>query len=92
MCLVLWRGDLLCLMVGAPPSVRVACGLNRLKYVFLRLDLRLDGQRKGSRGYHERFVGTCRVFNEVIPARRLQLAAARYTEQHQNLDGGSFRW
>ena len=36
----------------------------------------MDDQPKGSRGCHERFVGTCRFLHEVNPARRSQLAAA----------------
>ena len=71
-----------------PPSVRFAYVLTYLKYVFIRL----DGRQKGSTGYHERFVRTYRLLNEVSPAGRPQLATAVCTEQHQNLDGGSLRW
>ena len=66
------------------PSVGVACGFTRRRYDFLRL----DGQRKGSRGYHDRDVGTCRFFNEVDPVRHSQCAAAVCPAQ-LTPDGGS---
>ena len=54
--------------------VRVACVLTVI---------RLDHSIKGSRGYHERFVGTCRFLNEVSPARCSQQCVHGATSQHQ---------
>ena len=77
--------------VGARPSVTCRTIWPAVGFVSQWFDLikafflRLDGQQKGGRGYHERYFGTCRFVNEVNTARRSQLAAAVCTEQHQNL-------
>ena len=77
-------------------SVHVACGFTSDENVLPNAWIAnkkgaegINGQQKGGRGYHERYVRTCRFLKKGNPARFTQLAAAVCTEQHQNLMEGA---